>query len=112
MAITNVCLFKRSNGIWYIVYREHGRVRWKSTKARHKNDALMFLADFKENTKPKAKDILLSEFFREFETLEGPNLRESTLKDFYGRSFADFARLCGDRYLATYTARDVDSFKA
>lgn len=112
MNFTNLSLYKRSNGVWYVGYRDGGRRCWKSTKARRKRDALLFLTEFKEAMEPKPRRILFSEFTREYNEIEGPNLRESTLNGVYGRSFKTFIGVCGDRDLSSYTARDVDLFKA
>jgi len=56
--------------------------------------------------------MFFSEFVKEFEEIEGPNLRESTLVGIYGRAFKTFVSVCGDRDLSFYTARDVDLYKA
>ena len=87
-------------------------MRWKTTKARRKRDALLFLTDFKEAMQPKPKKILLSEFIKEFEEIEGANLRKSTLVGIYGVAFKHFISVCGDRDLSYYTARDIDLYKA
>ncbi|MCX6143330.1 MAG: hypothetical protein NTZ35_08930 [Ignavibacteriales bacterium] len=84
MNITSLFLFKRSNGFWYVIFRDGGRTHWKSTKAKRKREALVFLTDFKEKISPKPKRILFSEFIKEFEEIEGPNLHESTLVGIYG----------------------------
>ena len=84
----------------------------EDVKARKKRDALMFLTDFKEAMKPKPRHVLSSEFIKEYNEIEGPNLRESTLLGIYGRSFKSFINVCGDRDLSSYTTRDVDLFKA
>jgi integrase len=106
------CLFKRSNGYWYIVYSDGRRRRWISTKARRKNEALLFLSEFQQHTKPKPRKLLLSEFIKEYEEIQAPVLRESTLKGIYGIAFKNFISVCGDRELSSYTAWDVDMFKA
>ena len=112
MNFSNLCLFKRSNGIWYVGYYDSGRRRWKTTRARRKRDALLFLTEFKEALKPKPKRILFSEFIKDYAEIQGPNLRESTLNNIYIRSFNLFISICGDKDLANYTPRDVDVFKA
>jgi site-specific recombinase XerD len=112
MNITSLFLFKRSNGYWYVIFKEGGRTRWKATKARRKRDALLFLTDFKEAIKAKARRMFFSEFIKEYEEIEGPSLRESTLDSIYRRAFKNFISLCGDRDLSQYTPRDVDLFKA
>ena len=60
MALAKIFLFKRSNGLWYIIYDENGHRRWKSTGSALKGDALQKLTEFKELTseKPVAKTLL------------------------------------------------------
>ncbi len=38
-------LFKRSNGIYYILYEDGERRKWKSTGTSHKSEALKRLMD-------------------------------------------------------------------
>jgi integrase len=109
---SNFFLSKRQNGYWYIWYRLGSRKCKISTKSRRKSEALLFLSEFKEKTKPKPRDISFSEFVKEHAEIEGPNLRQSTLLGIYEKSFRKFETICGNRSLETYTARDVDIFKA
>ena len=45
-------MFKRTNGIYYIVYLDLDRKRkYISTKSRHKSEALKFLSEIKEEIK-------------------------------------------------------------
>ena len=48
--------------IWYVYYKNELSDKWKckTTKARHKSDALIFLTEFKEKIKPKPRQITLN----------------------------------------------------
>ena len=41
-------VFKRDNGVWYILYTHQGRQRWISTKTKQKAEALKRLKSFQE----------------------------------------------------------------
>ena len=103
-------LFKRS-GIWYIGYRDGGRVRWKSTHARLKTDALEAVTEFEKLRAQEKPCVTLGEFRREFLLLQGGNLRMKT-REVYESAFRDFKSICGDKFLPAYTLDDVENFKA
>ncbi|MGB5873280.1 MAG: hypothetical protein WBH56_06125, partial [Bacteroidota bacterium] len=63
---TNIFLFKRTNGIYYICYLQDGRRRWKSTRSRHKRDALKALTQLRDVLKEKPQDPLLSGFISDY----------------------------------------------
>ena len=41
-------LLKRSNGFWYVLHAKDGRMIWKSTRTRSKQDVLKSLINFRE----------------------------------------------------------------
>jgi len=43
--------FKRSNGFYYILIRESGHRRWRSTGAKRKDEALQALWQFQDSPK-------------------------------------------------------------
>lgn len=53
MTVSNLFLFKRPNGFWYIIYDADGRRKWKSTRFTEKSEALKKLTEFKGLTKEK-----------------------------------------------------------
>ncbi|HLA69634.1 MAG TPA: hypothetical protein VJN65_08020, partial [Bacteroidota bacterium] len=59
-------LFKRPNGIWYVLYRSDGRTIWKTTGCTEKSEALKKLTEFKGLTKDKPTPNRLSEFIQDF----------------------------------------------
>ena len=112
MSITHISLFKRAKDIWYIKYEEDGRLRWKSTGAKLKSEALRSLTEFRETIKPRAVNILISQFVEQFCELQSTNLRGSTISRIYRPAFRSFKSICGDKLLASYTLRDVETFKS
>jgi hypothetical protein len=63
---SNSCLFRRSTGVYYVLYTRDGRRRWKSTGCKTKTDALKAVAEFEELSEPKPARTLLSDFIHEF----------------------------------------------
>jgi integrase len=63
-------LFKRQNGIYYLVQEVGGKKKWISTRSRYKQDALEFVRSFNERQKqveePKVAPISLREFIDQF----------------------------------------------
>lgn len=59
-------LFKRDNGVWYMLYTHQGRQRWISTKTKQRAEALKRLKSFQEPPSDQPKSISLSEFTKEF----------------------------------------------
>jgi len=60
-------LFKRSNGVYYIVYtEEQGRRKWVTTHEKQKNNALKKLLDFSSILRETPSKTCLREFIAEF----------------------------------------------
>lgn len=60
-------LFKRSNGIYYIVYQDDdGRRKWISTNERKKSAAVKNLLDFTSTLRKPTPKISPREFISEF----------------------------------------------
>ena len=112
MAKSRTRLFKRTNGTWYIAYHDDDKVRWKSTHTSIKQEALEFLLDFHQESRTGVRKILLTEFVKEFVTLQSNAIRKSTLERIYLRAFKIFETICGDKPLGSYTLRDVEFFKS
>jgi site-specific recombinase XerD len=111
MAISKLSLFKR-NDVWYIIYSDSGRMRWKSTGKKMKSDALTVLTKFKEYLTEKTTSILLSAFIEQFKTMQVHSLRPSTINRVYQPAFISFKTVCGDKLLNEYMLKDVETFKA
>ena len=112
MSISHTNLFRRSNGLWYIIYQEDGKVHWKSTGKTLKHEALGALRDFCNQPAPRAPILLFSEFERKFKVLQSSSLRESTINRIYLPAFNNFRACCSDRPLSSYTIKDVEIFKS
>jgi integrase len=110
MSVTYLSLFKRSNNIWYIIYNEDGRQRWKSTGCNLKSDALKQLTEFKKfiQSKPKAK--FLSEFKQEFLEYSKMNYAKPTV-DIFVVGLRNLQLIAGDCLLTHITPRHVDMYK-
>jgi hypothetical protein len=63
----NYSLLKRSNGFWYVLYEADGRMRWKSTRTRSKQEVAKSLSHLSQLLKPRARVILLSGFIQHVE---------------------------------------------
>ncbi len=111
MSISHLSLFKRSNGKWYILYEDEGRTRWKSTGATLKQDALRVLSNFREHLKKRVPVTLFIEFISQFRAIQVHSLRRSTLERIYSPAFDAFLSVCGNKALAAYTVKDVETFK-
>lgn len=112
MSISRANLFRRSNSNWYIIYHDQGKVHWKSTHTRLKHEALIVLKDFFQESESGIHPILLSEFVKEFVTLQANSLRKSTLNRIYLPTFKTFGTYCGNKLLNSYTLRDVELYKS
>ena len=112
MSITNLTLFKRYNGIFYITYLQDGLAKWKSTKKRTKHEALKVLSEFEQYLKQDVPKVLFADFVIQFLTLRATDLRQSTIKQTCIPTFKAFERLCGNKLLSAYTLRDVEYFKS
>jgi hypothetical protein len=111
MSISRFSLFKRSNGVWYILYPEDGRTRWKSTGATVKNEALRKLSEFGKLCQTKPKSISLSQFWNEFQTFGKANYSKSTL-GLMGTGIAHLKSVSDDCILSSITPEHVDRYKA
>jgi len=106
-------LFKRSNGIWYILYySEGGRRSWHSTGERNKPAALAKLSAFIHNQQPRTtREITLSTFSREFLGWATSSYSRDTIA-LYSRTLAYLRANVGDVRLSEITPRHLDRFKA
>jgi site-specific recombinase XerD len=107
---TKLCLFKRSNGFYYIVYPEDGRRRWKSTGTHHKVEALKVLSDLKALLRARPATPLLSEFRKDFIAFATSNHAAAT-RDLFALSLKTLQKVCGDQLLSNYQLRHVDMYK-
>jgi site-specific recombinase XerD len=111
MPSTKFFPYRRSNGYWYIGYLDEGCKRWKSPGQKLKNEALKVLTEFEQHLKKRLPTVLFSEFVRQFQTLQGNTLRQSTVQRICLPAFKSFAATCGDKSLTAYSLKDVETFK-
>ncbi len=104
-------LFRRSNGIYYILYEEKRKRRWKSTRRRRLNEALKELEAFNEphDRAPKSEDLL--GFMKVFLKFGITTFSPKTI-DIYRRALQGFLALIGNKRLASISPRDVDLYLA
>ncbi len=106
-------LFKRSNGIYYLVTCDKdGLRRWESTGQTRKAAALKQLVSI-STTPPEAriKKKRLLEFFDELKEY-GESVYSRENLAIYERAFDNFLECIGDVQLDSVTQRQIDTFKA
>ena len=111
MAESDLSLFKRSNGIYYICYDENGTRKWKSTGQTRLADALHELAQFTRLPKEyKPRDTLQS-FSKDFLARNQVSYSAKTL-DMYERSLNLLVQLVGNKLLSSLSAKEVDLYRS
>jgi integrase len=104
-------LYKRPNGFYYVGYWSGGRRKWKSTKARHKVDALKSLTELKALLQPKPPSGTLSDFIAQYERFIETNCTPKTVTNY--RSVLKLFRLVvKDIALTEVTPLVVDQYRA
>ena len=111
MPISEVFLFRRRNGIWYIVYCLDGKRKWKSTGVTHKRDAQKILQEFDPENKAPIRKRKLSGFTEEFLSFADATYAHSTC-NIYRVSLRYLREITGDCSLSDVSQRHVDFFKA
>lgn len=110
MPVSHLSLFKRSNGYWYVLYNDEGRIRWKSTGCTLKRDALRQLTDFQHLLKERPKTRSLSSFSRDFLTFARTNYARSTV-DIFSICLNHLFQVAGDCNLSALTPEHLDQYK-
>ncbi len=103
-------LLKRSNGIYYIVFRDKGRPRWKSTHQRLKPLAIKALIDFKSNLQRDVSKATLSQFQKEFLAYAASTYSRRTV-EVYRHALAKLQTITGDIWLTSIIPKHVDQYK-
>jgi len=107
----NYSLLKRSNGFWYVLYEADGRIHWKSTRTRSKQEAAKSLSHLSELLKPRERVILLSGFIQDFLLYARGTYAKKTT-DMYRNSLGSLMAFVGELPLTSLTARHLDTYKA
>ncbi|MCE1164575.1 MAG: site-specific integrase [Bacteroidetes bacterium] len=107
-------LYKRSNGIYYLCYKDDsGKRAFISTKEKKKTDALKFLTNFKNKPNPsgdKIKLIYLSELRNEVMKYVTANLGFKTA-DAYKNTFNQLLHIIGDKPIKLITSAEIEHYK-
>lgn len=111
MTVSNLFLFKRPNGFWYILYTADGRRQWKSTRCTERSDALKKLTEFKDLTKKKLPPSRLSAFTQEFLRYCSSTYAKASI-DIFKVALRNLSAISGDCLLSEIGARHVDFYKA
>ena len=106
----NLTLFKRQTGIYYIVYDENGKRRWKSTGTKRKNKAIKVLTNFQNLTTPQPVRRTLVKFITEHKNYTDALYAKKTI-ELYQSSLRHLHSIVGNRFLTSLTVREVDLFK-
>ena len=110
MAESDLSLFKRSNGIWYVLYTVDGTRRWKSTGSKRKQSALQKVRELDLKPKPRVNPPKnLNSFFVEFLQFVAHTHRKKTL-DLYALVCRRFGTLAGSTRLEDITAKTWDDY--
>jgi integrase len=120
-------LFRRSNGIYYLVTYHNGHRLWRSTGKRRRAEAEKFVRDSVLRpvsiTAPKAtmpelppaevkpSCVSFGEFIPQWRVYANTSFMPNTIR-LYDSAFRDFVRLIGDKALNEYRAMDLEHFKA
>ena len=108
-------LFRRSNGIYYLVTHHNGHRVWRSTGKRRRIDAEKYLRDVErqpeKKEEAKSQHLTFSQFIPDWRTYAETNLTRSTIR-LYDESIRNLRRIIGDRDLRGYTPMDPEKFKA
>ncbi|MCX6132599.1 MAG: site-specific integrase [Ignavibacteriales bacterium] len=104
-------LFKRSNGIFYIVTDgKNGRRRWISTGERTRARASKHLETFEDKPRQANQPKRLSTFISEFLSRVSSFYSTGTL-GIYRHALKSFLSTVGDLQLATVSAQHIDLFR-
>jgi len=110
MAKDKLYLFRRSNGIWYVIRETEGRLKWKSTKCRVKSEALRFLRERSSSTIPAAFPAKpLKEFLSEFLNYAQSVYRKKTF-EVYKRTSTHLLAVCSAISLGGVTGKVWDDY--
>lgn len=111
MPTSNLLLFKRSNGFWYIIQTANGRQTWKSTKCTDKREALKKLTEFKSVAKEKPAPNRLYEFINDFLSYARSTYAKASI-DIFLVCLRNLQAITGDCKLTAISFKHVDLYKA
>ncbi len=104
-------LYKRCNGVYYIIQEAAGKKRYRSTHCTLKNEALKALAECKRLFAEKCRPMLLSSFITDFLGYAERTFSKGTVT-IYRRALEAFKAHTRNPLLTSITAQHADQFKA
>lgn len=104
MTVSNLYLFKRPNGFWYVLNTAGGRKKWKSTKCRERSDALKKLTEL---IKSKPVTNQFSSFIDDFLSYASATYAKASV-DIFKVGLRNLQAVSGDCKLTSITYRHVD----
>ena len=111
MTVSNLSLFKRPNGVWYVIYTIEGRRKWKSTKSTDRREALEKLTQFKELIQRRPEESTLSSFTRDFLSYASSTYAKASI-DIFNVALRNLQSITADCRLASISFKHVDLYKA
>ena len=102
-------LFKRNNGVYYVVHRDGSRRVWVSTGTRDSGEANKIFESIKPSLQ-ESKVSNLEDLEKAISKYAGVNYRKGT-QDVYRAAFKHLIAFLGKRRLRFITAIDVENFK-
>jgi len=109
--LSKLYIFKRPNGIWYILQKSDGKTRWKTTGCTEKSEALKKLTEFKGITKDKPTPNRLSEFIRDFLSYARTTYAKASI-DIFLVALRNLQAITGDCKITAISFKHVDLYKA
>lgn len=107
---TRFSLFKRRNGIYYVIFDHEGQRKWKSTGCKLKQEALKALKDFEELFETKIPAKSFQTFTDEFLPFASRTFSHRTYLIYHG-AIGNFQRICGNPTLTALTPQHLDQYK-
>jgi integrase len=111
MSAHRLTLFKHSNGVYYVLYYQDGRRKWKSTGCTTKPEALKALTEFRELLQKRSPSLALKQYLSEFLAYAETTYAAKTL-ELMRNVIKGFQSLHPHAYLAELTAQHIDAYKA
>ncbi len=110
-APTTFKLFRRSNGIYYLILETNGKRKYKSTGCTRKAEALRTLTEFRRLFAQEPPATPLADFTRDLLAYGEVNLAPGTVT-IYRSALKKLREFVGDVPISSLTARHLDDFKS
>ncbi len=107
--LQRLSLYRRSNGVYYLRYEEHGLTRYKSTGSKNRRDALKSIAEFRTLIRESPPSKALSAFIPEYLSFVQSKVTAATAEG-YSSALKRFLSIVGDIPVRSMTTRHIDAF--